>query len=359
MSSVLGPFRFPDAKSLVDSLHISEAAAELYLACDVIDLHIESYSFFRGAGYDIYKRHTGGLHRGLVVGQVDLPRLLEAGITGSTWIITGHPLRPPEAREDAFSRLHSELVDLLRGADDQVEIVDSARQYRAARDRGKHGAFLGIQGAHALPPDPDVLARLPKPLLRITLLHLTDTGWGNTSAPGLLRKNVGLGPLGHAFVERMNELRIGVDLSHISKKGFWDALATSDPSVPVLVTHTGIAGAHQHWRNLDDQQLKAIAARGGTVGIMYHSEFLGDPLFSGKISSVVRHVRHAEQVIGPDHLSLGSDWDGAICTPRDMPTCLELPRLVDALLKAGMREENVEKLLGRNALRVIAELKGE
>src|SRR5690606_37526709 len=119
--------------------------------------------------------------------------------------------------------------------------------------------------ANALPPDPEFLDAYGSQLLRITLLHLTNTAWGTTSAPQWLRRQRGLTDLGYRFIEKMNELRIGVDLAHIHEQGFWDAVKASDRSQPLLVTHTGVRGAHDHWRNLSDVQLKAIAESGGTV----------------------------------------------------------------------------------------------
>jgi len=355
---VLGAYELPTPELLMARQGLSRAAADLYLAADVIDLHVESFSFYRALGYHPHKRHSPGLHGGLVVGQADIPRLLEAGVRGACWVITGHPLRSPDAREDAFARLYRELCELLEQADNQVALVENASQYQEARARGQHAAFLGVQGAHAFPPDPSTLDRLPGDLLRITLLHLTDTAWGSTSAPSPWRRGRGLSQLAREFIARMNELRIAVDLAHVHPEGFWAALESSDPTLPIWVTHTGVQGAHRHWRNLDDQQLRAVAARGGTVGIMYHSAYLGDPLFAGRLSSVVRHIRHAVSVIGSEHVSLGSDWDGAICTPRDMPTCLELPRLVQALLEDGMPELDIHNVLGKSALRAIRELKG-
>jgi membrane dipeptidase len=156
----------------------------------------------------------------------------------------------------------------------------------------------------------------------------------------------------------MNALRIGVDLSHISKEGFWDAVEASDPGVPLLVTHTGVEGAHRHWRNLDDDQLRAIADSGGTIGVIYQSTFLGDPLRRGRAESVVRHLEYIVETVGEDHASLGSDWDGAISPPRDLITPVELPRLVDIMLRRGWGAERIQKILGRNFLRVVAALRG-
>lgn len=355
---VLDDFESPSAERLQKRLGISQEAAALFYESDVIDLHIESYSFYRSFGYHPYKRHNRGLNRALLVGQVDLPRLLETGINGATWVITANPLRPAADRAASFAHHVTELTHLLTEADGRAEVVRNVTEYRKAVRAGKHACFLGVQGANALPPDPEFLDQYRDDLLRVTLLHLTNTAWGTTSAPQVFRRDTGLSDLGFAFVEKLNELRIGVDLAHIAERGFWDAVRIADRSAPLLVTHTGVKGAHDHWRNLDDKQLKAVAESGGTVGIMYHSAYLGDGLFSGRLASVVRHIRHALGVIGPDHVSLGSDWDGAICTPRDMPTCAELPLLVEALLQSGVDPSTVQKILGGNFLRVLAALKG-
>jgi membrane dipeptidase len=91
---------------------------------------------------------------------------------------------------------------------------------------------------------------------------------------------------------------------------------------------------------------------------MYHAPFLGDGLFSGRAETVVRHLEHVRDVAGEDAPALGSDWDGAIVTPRDMPTCLELPRLVEAMLRRGWRPESIKKALGGNFLRALREMRG-
>lgn len=354
-------FEEPSVEGLIFRLGISREAAQIFIESDVIDLHLESYSFYRSFGYHPHKRHSGAFLHGHFVGHADLPRLLETGINGATWVITANPLRPAELREESFSRQLNELVNLLESADGHAQIVRTRHDYENAVRLGKHACFLGIQGANALPPDPSKLDEYAPDLLRITLVHLSDSSWGATSAPGFRRfwKGAeGLRPLGRAFVERMNELRIGVDLAHIHPRGFWDVVDMSDGSLPLLVTHTGVAGAHKHWRNLEDDQLKAVAKTGGVVGIMMHSQYLGDGLFSGKLASVVRHIEHALAIVGDDHVGIGSDWDGMISTPRDMPTCAELPRLVQALLEEGISPQSIVKILGGNFLRLVAHLKG-
>ena len=115
---------------------------------------------------------------------------------------------------------------------------------------------------------------------------------------------------------------------------------------------------HPHWRNVDDDQLRAIAETGGTVGVMYQSSFLGDAWWGGRSDAVVRHLEHIVDTIGEDHASLGSDWDGAIVPPRDLRSPLELPRLVEKMLLRGFGPERITKILGGNFLRVVGALRG-
>ena len=170
--------------------------------------------------------------------------------------------------------------------------------------------------------------------------------------------DTGLSNFGQQMVELLNERKVLVDLAHISARGFWAACDAHARDIPFLVTHTGVSGVYRHWRNLDDAQIRAVARSGGVVGIMYHAPFLGDRPWAGRVDTIARHLLHVLNVAGEDTPALGSDWDGAIITPRDMPTCLELPRLVYALSKLGVPDRAVQKILGQNFLRVVREVRG-
>lgn len=338
-------------------LGISKEAVELYLASEVIDLHVDSFIWHRLLGRDITRRHGRGIFGGRFFGQADLPRLREAEVGGATWVITTNPLREGPDRVETLLRNVDELVRTFERVSDEVAVVRTAADYEAARRENKHAAFVGIQGGNALSSEPEALDRLPKGLLlRVTLVHLTSSELGGTSSP--LGVDEGIGRAGADFVERLDERRIFVDLAHAGERSFWDAVEVHDRSLPLIVTHTGVSGVHRHWRNLDDEQLRAVAKTGGVVGIMYHAPFLGDRPWSGRAETIVRHLEHVRDVAGDDTPALGSDWDGAILTPRDMPTCLELPRLVEAMLRRGWRSESVTKALGGNFLRVLREMRG-
>lgn len=338
-------------------LGVSREAVDLYVESDVIDLHIDSFIWARVFRYDLAREHDPELSGACFFCQVDFPRALKAGLSGATWVITTNPARTRRGRLRAFEKNLARLRALLGGYP-ELCVVRTLAEYRRARAAGQHGAFIGVQGGNALDGADDLAERLaPGWVLRITLVHLTSSALGQTSSPaGDPRR--GLGPLGRAYVEALNSARVFVDLAHIGRGGFFEALEVHDRALPPIVTHTGVSGVHRHWRNLDDDQLRAIADRGGTIGVMYHSSFLGDPPFSGRAERVFEHLAHIVATVGEDHASLGSDWDGAIVTPRDLPTCVELPRLVQIMLDHGWSPERVRKVLGANFLRCLEHLRG-
>lgn len=349
-----------DPAAWARALGVSREAIDLYLASDVIDLHIDSFIWTRVVGYDLRRRHGHGLLGARVYSQVDLPRVREAAITGGVWSITTNPLGSAARRAETFTKNLAKLRAIFASCSEDVAVVRNVAEYRAAVSAGKHAAFIGVQGGNAFDRDEATLDLIPDDLVvRITLVHLYNSSLGGTSAPTLGRDDVGLTSFGAEYVKRLDAKRIFVDLAHIGRKGFFEAVAVHDRSRPLIVTHTGISGVHEHWRNLDDAQVKAIADTGGTIGVMYQSSFLGGSMLGGTAASIVLHLEHIAKVAGDDFCSLGSDWDGAIVPPRDMPTCLELPRLVQIMLDRGWSDDRVQKALGKNFLRALSLLRGD
>jgi membrane dipeptidase len=165
---------------------------------------------------------------------------------------------------------------------------------------------------------------------------------------------VGLTEFGRDFVRCLVDKRILVDLSHINRAGFFDALSVMPREVTPIVTHTGVCGVRPLWRNIDDAQLRAIANRGGTIGIVFHPHFLAEVVMTCSLSRIVDHMEHTCRVVGDDFVSIGSDYDGLITLPRDLPDVTYQPRLVAEMLERGWSETRIRKILGGNALRVIA-----
>jgi membrane dipeptidase len=339
-------------------LGVSRDAIDLCRSSDVIDLHVDSFIWTRLFGYSLARRHGPGFFGGRFYSQVDLPRLREAGISGAIWAITTNPFRSSRRRAAAFVTNLARLRDTLERSPDTA-VVRSASEYRRAREAGKHAAFIGIQGGNALDRDADALDLIPDDLVvKVTVVHLTPSSLGGTSSPlaRLTPRRAGLSPAGSEFVRRLDAKRIFVDLAHSARQTFFDAVRVHDRSLPLLVSHTGVAGVQPHWRNVDDEQLRAVADTGGVVGVMYHQDFLG-PAARGA-AAIIDNLEHIVRTVGEDVPALGSDWDGMIVTPRDMPTCVELPRLVQMMLDRGWSEDRIRKVLGGNFLRALSALRG-
>lgn len=347
----------PTAGELAARLGIARAAAELYLASEVIDLHVDTFIWRRLFGYDLQRRHERGWLGRWFYGHCDLPRVHEAALRGAVWIITTNPLRTRAGKRAALLENLARLRALLEQG--EAELVSTASDYRRARARGAHAAFVGVQGGNALELTLDDFDREDvRALVLVTLLHFTRSRLGAPALPRLLRFGArGLSAFGADYVRKLNQRRILVDLAHISREGFWDALAVHDRSQPVIVSHAACDAVHPHFRNVTDEQLKALADRGGLVGIIFNAPFIGASLFSARLERVVDHVVHAVRLIGADHVALGSDFDGAIVPPRDLASVLHLPRLADAMLRRGLSELDVQKVLGASFLRVLAQLR--
>ena len=263
------------------------------------------------------------------------------------------------ARAQAFVRNIERFQEIVKENEDKVALVRNVGEYRQAKADNKHAAFVGIQGGNALDESVEALDLIPDDLiLRITLVHLSSSKIGVTSSPLRFFRKAGLTDFGREYVARLNQKRILVDLAHISPQGFFDAVKVHDKSQPLIVTHTGISGRYRHWRNLSDEQIKAIADTGGTIGIMFHSGFLSSQPSRCSVSTVVDHIAHVIDTVGEDHVSLGSDWDGMIMPPTDLTEPADLPRLVQSMLNRKWRTDRIQKVLGLNFLRVVESLRG-
>lgn len=344
-------------EKLAASLGISREAAELHLSSDVIDLHVESFIWTRIIGYDLARRHGLGLLRGQWFHQADLPRAIAGGVSGATWSITTNFVPNADERVDNLVGNIASLKAALTKTG-KARVVRTVTEYRAAREAGLHAALVGLQGGNAIDRAPHDLELLADGTVsRITLLHLTNSALGTSSSPLAGPIDHGMTARGRDFVRALNHRRILVDLAHASRRTFWDAIAVHDRAVPIVVTHTGVSGVWPHWRNLDDDQLRAIADRGGTIGVMLMARFLGRRR-EVTVDAVVQHLAHIIDTVGEDHASIGTDYDGWIRPPADLPSYAELPRLTHALLQRGYEPERVQKVLGRNFLRVLRDLRG-
>jgi membrane dipeptidase len=325
---------------------VSRHALDLVGGCEVVDLHVESFVWTRVAGYDLSARHRLGPLGGRLWSQADIPRLLAGGVTGAVLSIATNPFRRAPGRAAALAANLARLRAALE-ADGRVAVVADAAGFRRGRAAGRLACWLALQGGNAV--GPAEVRSLPAEVSRVTLVHLTRSALGTPASPLPVPRDGGLTTAGRDYVAALCERRILVDLAHAGRRTFWDALAVHPGTQPPVVSHTGVCGVHDCWRNVDDDQIRAVADRGGLVGVMFHSGFLGEPT----AAAVVRHLAHVVRVGGEGAAALGSDWDGFIVPPRDLRSADRLPVLVQAMLDAGFPDQRVAAVLGGNALRVM------
>jgi membrane dipeptidase len=316
--------------------------------CCVLDLHADTAKLMDKLGYDLALRHDRPMPRRVnVFGHVDLPRLREGGVAGqffSFWT-TPYPERgcarsvaaQLDAMDDAIARHPAELVWTRTGA-----------EVRAAKAAGRIAALGGIEGGQALEGELDTIAAFARRGVRyLGLLHFSANAIGRPARGRGADPAQGLTGFGREVIRECERSGVIVDLAHVNRRGFFDALA--EATLPPMVSHTGVLGVHPHWRNIDDDQLRAVADKGGCVGVIFARRYLG----SASIDAVVDHLLHIIDVAGDDLPALGSDFDGFVVPPDGLEDVAALPNLTVALSRRGVAPRVLEKILGGNVLRVL------
>lgn len=338
---------------------IPREALELARSSEIIDLHLDTFIPMRLFGYDVRERHGLGLLRGRWFGHLDIPRALEGGLAGGMWSITTNPFRTTAGRWRTFRNNLDRLRAVIGDSNGKLRLVRNLQEYGAARAENAHACLLAVQGGNCFDGAPGSVADVPERVItRVTLVHLTNSSVGTTSAPSsLLRRSRGLTSHGHDLVQVLNAERVFVDLAHIHPEGFWDAVKVHDRSQPLIATHTGVCGVKPHWRNLDDPQIKAIADTGGTIGIIYSQHFLKRRSGPRDARMVLEHMQHVIDVAGDEFVSIGSDYDGFIVPPPELRSGDSYQRLVALMLERGWSDVRIRRILGENFLRAFGMLR--
>lgn len=280
---------------------------------------------------------------------------------------------------------------------DKMMLARTPDEVMQAVQQNKMAAMIGLEGGHMIEDNLTYLEELHKRgTSYMTLTWNNSTSWASSAmdeASGKLPKSKkGLNKFGKQVVRKMNELGMMVDLSHVGERTFWDAIKTT--TKPVIVSHSCVHSFNPHFRNLKDDQIKAIGKNGGVIHLNFFSGFL-DPDYDKRMSAfranhkaevdslrklnkssievyewamahypeeaatlrpplslLLDHLDHIVKLVGVEHVGLGSDFDGITSTPKQLDSVADMPVITRELLARGYSEEDIKKILGENFMRV-------
>ena len=372
-------------------MNISKEARDIHYSALVVDTHSDSLAWPTRHDVDIGQRQEET--------HMDLPRMKEGNQNVQFFACFASPgwiekKKVVQVTLDYMDSFHT----LMQNYPEQIEQATTADDVRRITDAGKLAGILCIEGGHSIDDDLSILRMYH----RLGARYMTLT-WNNTNnwADGVLDepRHEGLNHFGREVVREMNRLGMLVDISHVAPATFWDAIATT--TKPVIASHSSAKAICAAPRNLEDDQIRAVADNGGVIGVNYEITFVGEayrtakdaldsekadeskraekdhPAESGGLKNALReideshdekvdelskphyteivdHIDHMVSVAGVNHVGLGSDFDGATM-PEGMEDCTKVPLITDELLRRGYGESDVRKILGENFMRVMGE----
>jgi membrane dipeptidase len=356
----------------------------------IIDTHADTPQMMLDEGYDLAQPDSTFM--------VSIPKMRQGHLGAeffSIWVDVTWPKqdlihRALDLMDVVYEQVgrHSDVLGMATTADEIVRL----------HLQGKFAILMGVEGGHIIEDDLRVLDIYQRLGVRyMTLTHTANTDWADSS--GDQAKWNGLTDLGKQVVQRMNRLGMMVDISHVSDKTFYDALAVT--RAPVIASHSSCRALCNVPRNMTDDMIRALAKNGGVMDINFYSGFLSQAyadaykkiekqldaqlaaararyasqgkrlpypeeqeiehsLLGGlpvpSYTVIADHIDHAVQVGGVDHVGLGSDFDGIDSAPKGMEDVSKLPDLVRELARRGYSEQDMKKILGGNLLRVMRQV---
>jgi membrane dipeptidase len=368
-------------------------ALRIHREAIVVDTHEDLPEELQKRWFDIGTRQESG--------HVDIPRWREGGVTAP---FLAAYVEAAFAKTGGGGKKALELVDLIHRLveDHAADLVfaDSPASVREAKRRGRIAVLIGIEGGHAIEDSLGALSAFHRLGVRyMTLTHTNSNNWADSSGsfwradfdPAAYRLHEGLTDLGRDVVLEMNRLGMLVDVSHVSDETLRDVLQVS--RAPVFASHSSCRSLSEMPRNLTDEQIRAIAQKGGVVMVNVSSMFLdqravdafvagkqalapkiaevrerlrGDPKARdaeiGKLiegiayprapwTAAVDHIERILRVAGPGSAGLGTDFDGITDPPEGLEDVSKLPKVTEELLRRGHSEEEVRGVLGENFIR--------
>ena len=295
------------------------------------------------------------LEKKSTTGHLDIPRMKEGGVDVQFFAVFIEDIYKPDGSLKRTLQLIDCFYREIENNQDDISLVTNYNQIKEVNKARKIAAILSIEGGEALEGDLGVLRVLYK--LGVRLLTLT---WNqrNQIADGIgeSRAGSGLTEFGLKVIDEMNRLGMLIDVSHLSETGFWDVIKRS--KAPIVASHSNCYALCPHLRNLKDEQIKALADKGGVIGITFVPNFLTQEKRKTTVKDVVKHIDYLVEKVGVDCVGLGSDFDGTDGLPLGLEGVDKIPNITEGLLDRGYKEREIEKILGGNFLRVFKEVVG-
>jgi membrane dipeptidase len=379
------------ATALLPLLSLGQSYQKLHERSILVDTHNDVLTTATLEGMDIETDLTGKTHS-------DLARFKKGGVDVQVFSIF---CDDHYGVGSAFHQANREIDSLYAIAGrnpDKMQIVTNSAGLAQAVSHHKLAAMMGVEGGHMIEDNMDYLDSFYRRGVRyMTLTWNNSTPWATSALDETSKAFVvtpcGLTEKGKAIVRRMNELGMLVDLSHVGEQTFWDAIHTT--TRPVICSHSSVYTLCPVFRNLKDDQIKAVGANGGVIQVNFYSGFLDSNYaprmtrFLGRhksemdsmtqarmpnyainawlskkypaeadslrapLSLLMDHIDYIVKLIGPEHVGLGSDFDGIESPPQQLNDVTTYPLITRELLKRGYKPADIEKILGGNFIRVL------
>ena len=332
-------------------LRLHKQALVVDTHCDTLKCLLPQFTRLRDSMWR--DRSKTGFGKKSKLGHIDLPRLKEGGVDLQVFAISSerdptpsYALRTAMEMTEAFYTECEKYPKLVQPITSYAEIIK-------ANEEGKIAAMLSIEGADVIEGRISMLRVYHRLGIRMVgLVHSLR----NLLADGVAdnRTKGGLSQFGVEVVEELDKLGMIVDVSHLSDAGFWDVLEISKD--PVVASHSNARAVCNHPRNMTDDMIRALADRGGVMGMNFATDFVHPK--NPSVETLVDHIDHIVDLVGPEHVGLGSDFDGIPDTPRGLEDVSKMPSITKELVKRGYSEEYIRLILGGNHLRLIKRVVG-
>lgn len=373
----------------------AQTPSQLHQRAILVDTHNDILSNELITGLDAGKLQT--------TGKLDLVRAKKGGLDVQVFSIwCGEDYGKGTAFKFANREIDS-LYALIDRYPDKIMLVRNARQLQTAVKQKKLGAMIGVEGGHMIEDRMDYIDSLARRgMCYLTLTWNNSTSWASSARDETNRRasfqHIGLTDFGRQVVHHLNDLGVMIDLSHPGEQTFYDVLATTNK--PVIASHSCAYSLNPVFRNLKDDQLKALAKNGGVVFVNFYSGFVDstyrkkaavflhehkrelDSLTrvynDGDLANIrlnvmykaesdklrpplillIHQIDYIAKLIGVDHVGIGSDFDGAESYPLGMNDVTDYPKITAELIKLNYTEKDIDKILGGNFIRVLKANKG-